>query len=152
MPFGVEVLIFWRIPAVHLGQYLDGTDSIRRFDIPQIQFRARDAHQFFGGPLYIGSDHLLQFFARRLLQLGNHLQDALVTRTLACIRCICLFGFTAWVACQLRVSNAGLVRESAAAVWAVCSGPDQEGEHFAIGAYSRFGKPHERISILWCVA
>jgi hypothetical protein len=37
MPFGVEVLIFWRIPAVHLGQYLDGTDSIRRFDIPQIQ-------------------------------------------------------------------------------------------------------------------
>src|SRR5262249_52042922 len=26
----------WSIPAVHLGQYFDGTDFIRRFDIPQI--------------------------------------------------------------------------------------------------------------------
>ena len=41
---------------MHLGQYFDGTDFIRRFDIRQIQFGARDAVQFFGGPREIRLD------------------------------------------------------------------------------------------------
>jgi Schlafen group 3, DNA/RNA helicase domain len=70
-----QVGFLGRIPAVHLGQYLDGTDFIRRFDIPQIQFRARDAHQFFGGPREIRLDCLSGFFFHRLLQFGDNSLD-----------------------------------------------------------------------------
>ena len=64
--FHVNFAFLWSIPAVHLGQYLDGTDFIRRFDILQIQFGARDAVQFFGGPREIRLDCLGEFFFHRL--------------------------------------------------------------------------------------
>jgi hypothetical protein len=32
----IHFAFLWSIPAVHLGQYLDGTDLIRRFDLRQI--------------------------------------------------------------------------------------------------------------------
>ena len=51
---------------------LDGTDFIRRFDIPQIQFGARDVHQFFGGPREIRLNCLSEFFFHRLLQFGDN--------------------------------------------------------------------------------
>src|SRR5262249_48635862 len=63
------------IPAVHFGEHLDSTDSIRRFDITRIQFSARDAHQFFGGPFEIRLDCLGEFFFHRLFQFGDNSLD-----------------------------------------------------------------------------